>query len=93
MATKVSSRPEPFFPALDPIRERLATPPATTQEYVAHLRILGRQIHERVQFMCAASRLAGSSSERKAEAVTAFYRSLRSAEKELARIQEELQLG
>lgn len=93
MATNNPCRPDPYFPDLDPIRELLATPPRTGQEYVAHLRQLSRQITQHVRFMCAVRGLAGSSAEQKKEAVEAFYECLRTSEEELGRIREHLELG
>lgn len=69
------------------------TPPATMEEYVLHIRVLGKRLEEHVDFMCAAEKLGGSSAEAKRKALAQFYTRLNFLESELGRIKEELQLG
>lgn len=69
------------------------TPPATNEEYVLHIRHIGKRLDEHVGFMCGAEKLCGTSSEAKARALAQFYSRLFTFEHELGRIREELQLG
>jgi hypothetical protein len=79
---------EPDLPAED-----WQTPPASTEDCLARIRALGQRVDGHVQFMCAVSGLPSSSAEAKQRAATAFYERLRTLERMLGHIREELQLG
>jgi hypothetical protein len=63
------------------------------EEYVLHIRVLGKRLEEHVDFMCLAETLGGTSAEAKRKALSQFYTRLTILELELGRIKEELQLG
>lgn len=69
------------------------TPPATQEEYLLHIRVLGQRLGEHVSFMCGAEKMTNSSVEAKHKALGQFYARLFAFEHELGRIREELQLG
>jgi hypothetical protein len=93
MATRTRARAAQTFPDLEPINELLRTPPATTEDQLVHIRALGQRIDGYVRFMCAINKMSGSSVEAKQNAVAVFYQRLATLERELGRIQENLQLG
>ncbi len=70
-----------------------ATPPWTTEERVRCIEEMGQRISAYVKFMCKLSNMSGTSAEAKEKAVTAFYERMSILERQLGRIQEELQLG
>jgi hypothetical protein len=84
--------PTPAIPAL-PANELPRTPPATAEEFLLHIRILGQHVREHVDFMCRADKLPGTSTEAKRKALAQFHARLFLLEQELNRIKEELQLG
>ena len=88
MSTKAKSPPLP--PADEAIN--WSSPPDTTQERRRRMRILGQRVHRQVQFMCQVGGLNGSSAEAKERAAVAFYECLAALERQLAHIQEELEL-
>ena len=92
-STKTRIRPDAGFAELDLLTEYWLTPPITTEERLSRIRSLGQRIHSYVQFMIAIGKLSGTSTEAKDKAVSIFYDRLVTFERELARIQEELQLG
>ena len=91
--TKTPSRPAPPRPEEEPLAVRLQTPPWTTEERLRRIEALGRQVNGYVQFMCQVGKLRGTSAEAKDKAVAAFYERMVVLERQLGRIQEELQLG
>lgn len=93
MNIKIHSRPDPYFPDLDPRVDLLRTPPATTADRVRHIRVLGQRIAEYVRFMSAARRQNGSSAEEKDRAVAVFYERLRIVEEELSDIHDSFRLA
>jgi hypothetical protein len=93
MAAKTRSRPDPYFPDLEPQADLLRTPPSSTAERLRHIGVLGQRVAGYVRFMCAVGDLGGSSAEEKRTAVAAFYELLRARERELGRIQAGLRLG
>jgi hypothetical protein len=84
-----STRPpeEDLYPAFE------QTPPWTTEERVRCIEAMGQRITAYVKFMCKLGNMPGTSAEAKEKAVTAFYERMAVLEKQLGRIQEELQLG
>jgi hypothetical protein len=69
------------------------TPVFTTEERLGRIASLGKRVEGYIHFMCKIGGLNGSSKEIKDRAVTVFYERLLFMEKELSRIQEEVQLG
>jgi len=69
------------------------TPPASAEEYLLHIGLLGQRIEGHVTFMCGVERLNGTSSEAKNKALSQFYQRLVAMELELNRVREELELG
>jgi hypothetical protein len=72
---------------------RSGTPPLTTQDQLLHIRALGQRIAGHVEFMCGVGILQGPSPESKQKAVAVFYDRLKTLERELSGIQENLRLG
>ena len=69
------------------------TAPWTTEERLQRIAAMGQRIDGYIQYMCQVGNLGGTSAEAKEKAVTAFYERLLVLERQLGRIQEELQLG
>jgi hypothetical protein len=69
------------------------TPPLTTEDQLLHIRALGQRIAGHVEFMCGVGILQGTSPESKQKAVAVFHDRLKTLERELSRIQENLRLG
>jgi hypothetical protein len=67
--------------------------PLTAAECLERLEGLAQRIQGYVQFMAQVGSLSGTSAEAKAKAVVAFYERLTILERQLGRIQEDLQLG
>ena len=99
MATKVTAKAKAKSrPAPAPIAEETEpgtwkTPPLTTEERLQRIQALGRRVEGYVQYMCKVGSMVSSSAEAKDRAVAAFYDRFIYFERELNRIQEELQLG
>jgi hypothetical protein len=74
--------PRPFHPS-----------PLTAEEQLLAIEALAKRISGHVQFMCQVGNLNGVSSEAKDKALAAFCERLTALERQLARIQESLQLG
>lgn len=92
-AVKSASRPAPKPISVVVANELPRTPPATNEEFVLHIRLIGQRLDEHVGFMCEAEKMCGTSAEAKQKALSQFYARLTSFEQELGRIREELQLG
>jgi hypothetical protein len=69
------------------------TPPATAEEFLLHIGVLGKRVEGHVTFMAGVERLCGTSSEAKNRALSLFYQRLVAMEVELNRVREELELG
>jgi hypothetical protein len=69
------------------------TPPATTEECLLRIDLLGQRISEYVRFMCAVGSLESTSEEAKQKAVRGFYDRLAVFAKQLGRIHDDLRLG
>jgi hypothetical protein len=69
------------------------TPPATAEEFLMHIGVLGKRVEGHVAFMSGVERLSGTSAEAKNKALALFYQRLVSMELELGRVREELELG
>jgi hypothetical protein len=80
-------------PVAEPPADEWQEPPATTKDCLARIRTLRQRIDGHVRFICALSKLEGTSAEAKQKAAAAFYDRLRNLERALGRIQEELRLG
>ena len=90
---KASSRSTAALPEEElPVGSWL-TPPWTTAECLKRIEALGRRINGYVQFIGKVGNLNGTSAEAKAKAVAAFYEKMIVLERQLGRIQEDLQLG
>jgi hypothetical protein len=92
MATKSKPLPPPV-PFPDPIAELLSSVPVTRADYLAHIRALRRRVVEHVRFICAVGSLDGTSVEAKDLAVVLFYERLAAAERHLAHVKQNLELG
>ncbi len=81
-------------PPMPPAEESIdwTAPPVTTDERLRRIKILGRRVHQQVQFMTTLRGLGGSSAEAKEWAIAAFYERLVALEQQLGKIQEELRL-
>jgi hypothetical protein len=71
----------------------LLAPPATTEERLHRIAVMGQQITGHVQFVCGVGTLGGASAEAKEKAVLAFYERLVVLERQLGRVVDELRLG
>jgi hypothetical protein len=92
MATKAKPRAASrVAPALSP-SELLNTPPVTTEDRIVRIRALGQRIHGHIQYICGAGSLVSTSTEAKEKATTVFYERLVVLERQLAQIQEGLEL-
>jgi len=78
---------------LIPLNDPWLTPPATMEERLSRIEILGERIEEYIKFMSSVAKLNGTSAESKHRAVAMFYERLFVLEQELCKIQENLQLG
>ncbi len=76
-----------------PCRRAWQPEPLTVDGCLQCLEALAQRIHGYVQFMCQIGTLSGTSAEAKDKAVLAFYERLAVLERQLGRIQEDLQLG
>ena len=93
MAAKVKARPAVVVPRAEPSPDDWTEPPATTADCLARIRALRQRIDGHVRFMCAVAKLEGTSAEAKHRAAETFYERLRTLERALGRIEEELRLG
>jgi hypothetical protein len=91
--TKAPSRSAAQRPQEELPPQSWQTPPWTTAERLERIEVIGRRINGYVQFICKVGNLNGTSSEAKEKAVAAFYEQVIILERQLGRIQEELQLG
>jgi hypothetical protein len=69
------------------------TPPWSITERLQRIEAMGQRIAGYVHFMCSVDNLNGTSAEAKEKAATIFYERMVVLERELGRIQEDLQLG
>jgi hypothetical protein len=95
MATKTKATPRLPAPVLDdePNSGPWHTPPATMEEGLRRIEALGQRVSRWVQYMSKVANLPGTSPEAKAKAVALFYERMVILERQLSRIQEDLQLG
>ena len=70
-----------------------AKPPGTTAERLQSIVAMGQRIEGYVQFICKIGDLSGTSAEAKDKTVAVFYEQMLLLERQLGRIQEDLQLG
>ena|SRR5438270_5015210 len=92
-AASAKARPTATFCERESLAELLLTPPASLEDYVVRIKALGERVHGCVQFMCSVHKVNGTSAEAKQRSVAQFYDRLVMLDRELCRIQEELQLG
>ena len=69
------------------------SPPLTTEERLERIQALGQRINGYIQFMVKVGNMNGLSAEAKDNAVALCYERMVVLERQLARIQEDLQLG
>jgi hypothetical protein len=69
------------------------TPPSTTEERLPRIEAMNQRINAYVWFMCKVGNVNGTSAEAKDKAVTTFYERMAALERQLGRIQEDLQIG
>ena len=95
MSTKAKASPRLTTPLPDagPPLGGWVIPPTSPQERLQRIEALGDRIAGYIRFMSKARNLSGTSAEAKELAVSAFYERLVVAERQLGRIQEDLQLG
>ena len=95
MTTKASVTSRPAAPpfAVAPWTGFSLTPPCTMEQRLQRIEAMGQRIASYIQFMGQVAGLNGTSAEAKERAVTNFYERLLVAERQLGRIQEDLQLG
>ncbi len=93
MTAKAKVRPAAVLPAAETPAEEWTEPPVNTADCLSRIRTLRQRIDGHVRFMCAVAKLEGTSAEAKYRAAEAFYERLRSVERALLRIEEELRLG
>jgi hypothetical protein len=93
MATKTTSRRAASAPITEMPPDLSLSPALTTEDRLIRIRALGQRIERHVQFICTAADLPGTSAEAKDRAVAYFLERLVVAERQLDRVQEELQLG
>ena len=95
MTTETNTPPRRAAPPtyVEPLSAAWHTPPWTLEERLQRIGVLAQRISGYVQFMCQVGNLNGTSGEAKERAVAAFYERMAALERQLARIQEDLQLG
>jgi hypothetical protein len=91
--TSAKSPPPTSKAPLPATAELPRTPPATAEEFLLHIGVLGKRVEGHVTFMCGVDRLSGTSCEAKNKALSLFYQRLVAMETELNRVREELELG
>lgn len=96
MTTKVKAGSRSAAPCLDeppPSFGPWSTPPCTTTERLQRIEAIRQRINGYVQFIGKVGDLNGTSAEAKEKAIAAFYERMVVLERQLGRIQEDLQLG
>ena len=91
MATRTKRSPRPIE-APAPWRDLEFAPPLTTEGQLEQIGALGKRIEGYIGFMNKVKNLPGISTEAKGRAVALFHERLALFEKELGRIQDNLQL-
>ena len=69
------------------------TSPSTMEERLQRIEAMNRRINAYVWFMCKVFKVNGTSAEAKDKAVAACYERMAARERQLGRIQEDLQIG
>lgn len=93
VVAKAKARPVAIMGERESLAELLLTPPLTLEDHLVRIRALGDRVRECVQFMCGVDKMDGTCAEAKQRSVAMFYDRLLILDRELCRIQEELQLG
>lgn len=91
MAVRTKSSPR-SAETIKPWMEPELLPPSTPEGQLEHIDALGKRIEGYVRFMHKVGKMSGVSAEAKDRAVALFHQRLSFFEKELGRIQDELQL-
>jgi hypothetical protein len=87
------SGPKPAPNGDGPTAVNWFSPPATAEDRLVRIRLLGDRIADHVKFMAAAAGLPGTSAEVRDRSLGTFYERLLVVERQLERIRDELQLG
>jgi hypothetical protein len=93
ITVKAKSKPAVNSVEPEPLPEAWQLPPATKEECIDRIRTLGHRVEAYVRFMKAIENVPGTSAESRQKALTAFYERMLFFDRELGRIQEDLQLG
>jgi hypothetical protein len=92
VTVKVKSKPAASG-EVEPLPEAWNVPPANMGECLERIRALGHRVDNYVRFMKGIDGVKGTSAESRSRALTAFYERMLMFDRELGRVQEELQLG
>jgi hypothetical protein len=84
---------DPARPQALPAAGPWSTPAWTMEERLRRIEAMGRRIQGVVEFMCQIANLDGTCAASKERAVTSFYDRLVIVERQLVKIQEDIQLG
>jgi hypothetical protein len=90
---KTKARPATPVTEPDPLPESWHSPPLTKVECLERIHLLGQRVVGYIKFMNGIDNVRGTSQEARQKALSTFYERLLFLEKELGRIQEDLQLG
>lgn len=93
LTAKAKSKPVVASTEPEPLPEGWNIPPADKGEYLERILTLGHRVETYVKFMKKIEGVPGTSAETRYKALTAFYERMLMFDRELGRIQEELQLG
>jgi hypothetical protein len=89
MTSNTTSKTTAGLPAGGP----WSTPAWTMEERLRRIEVMAQHIQSIVEFMCKIGSLNGTCTAAKERAVTAFYDRLVVMERQLGKIQEDIQLG
>jgi hypothetical protein len=89
----LASRPAAPRAKAAPLTDGISHAPWTMEERLESIEAMAKRITGYVQFMSKIGKLPGTSAESKEAAVLAFYERMVVFDRQLGRIQEELQLG
>ncbi|HXG10813.1 MAG TPA: hypothetical protein VNK04_13730 [Gemmataceae bacterium] len=92
-ATKTKAKAAAAIIEPEPLPETWHVPPMTKEECLERIQLLGVRVGNYIRFMNGIDNVKGTSEEARQRALTAFYDRLLLLERELGRIQEDLQLG
>lgn len=93
VAAKVKPKPSASGTEPEPLPDTWIAAPVSCEECLQRIQTLSHRVDGYVRFMKKIDDVRGTSAEAKQKALIAFYERLLFMERELGRIQEELQLG